>query len=149
MVRKKFRTWRMTAPADCTVRPGSRPDFTRPRRYAGWTVHSRTVRLSMGTHWVALLGLFGAGVAWAQDPREIVRRSIAEDQLDWTRMKDYTWQAQSLEKHFGSNGTVQSTKQEKWESLILDGQPLCVVETPSPQKINGFRRAIYLSHVNV
>src|SRR5215469_7808455 len=61
MVRKKFRTWRMTAPADCTVRPGSRPDFTRPRRYAGWTVHSRTVRLSMGTRWVALLGLFGAG----------------------------------------------------------------------------------------
>ena len=77
----------------------------------------------MGTRWVTLLGLFGAAVAWAQDPREIVRRSIAQDQLDWTRMKDYTWQAHSLEKHFDSRGNVQSTKQEKWETLILDGQP--------------------------
>src|SRR5215831_20918875 len=78
----------------------------------------------MGIRWVALLGLlFVAAAAWAQDPREIVRRSIAQDQLDWTRMKDYTWQAHSLEKHFDSHGNVQSTKQEKWESLILDGRP--------------------------
>jgi len=42
----------------------------------------------MGTRWVTL-ALFGAAVAWAQDPREIVRRSIAQDQLDWTRLKDY------------------------------------------------------------
>jgi hypothetical protein len=77
----------------------------------------------MGTCWVILLALFGAAVAWAQDPREIVRRSIAQDQLDWMRMKDYTWQAHSLERHFDSHGNVQSTKQEKWETLILDGQP--------------------------
>src|SRR5215471_2156002 len=75
----------------------------------------------MGTRWVTL-ALFGAAVAWAQDPREIVRRSIAQDQLDWTRMKDYIWQAHSLERHFDSRGNVQSTKQEKWETLILDGQ---------------------------
>jgi hypothetical protein len=77
----------------------------------------------MGAHWVIPLTLFGAAVAWAQDPREIVRRSIAQDQLDWARMKDYTWQAHSLERHFDSHGNVQSTKQEKWETLILDGQP--------------------------
>jgi len=38
-------------------------------------------------------------------------------------MKDYTWQAQSVERHFDSHGKVQSTKREKWETLILYGQP--------------------------
>src|SRR5215469_16625409 len=77
----------------------------------------------MGPRWTILLLLCGALPAVAQDPREIVRRSIAQDQLDWVRMKDYTWQAQSVEKHLDSHGKVQSTKQEKWETLILDGQP--------------------------
>jgi hypothetical protein len=77
----------------------------------------------MGSRRAALLAFLGAAVMWAQDPREIVRRSIAQDQLDWLRMKDYTWQARSLERHLDSHGKVQSTKEEKWESLILDGQP--------------------------
>jgi hypothetical protein len=70
-----------------------------------------------------ILPVFAAAAALAQDPREIVRRSIAQDQLDWMRMKDYTWQAQSVERHFDSHGKVQSTKREKWETLILYGQP--------------------------
>jgi hypothetical protein len=61
--------------------------------------------------------------AWAQDPRELVRRSIAQDQLDWVRMKDYTWQAHSVEKRLDSHGKVVSTKRESWETLMLDGQP--------------------------
>ena len=61
--------------------------------------------------------------AWAQDPKELVRRSIAQDQLDWMRMKDYTWQAHSVEKHLDSRGKVESTKREAWETLMLDGQP--------------------------
>jgi hypothetical protein len=61
--------------------------------------------------------------AWAQDPHELVRRSIAQDQLDWVRMKDYTWQAHSTEKHLDSHGKVVSTKRETWETLMLDGQP--------------------------
>jgi hypothetical protein len=72
--------------------------------------------------WVILAFVTGA-VAYAQDPRELVRRSIAQDQLDWVRMKDYTWQGHSVERHFDSNGKVGSTKQETWETLILDGQP--------------------------
>jgi len=71
----------------------------------------------------ALLAFWGAAAAWSQDPRELVRRSIAQDQTDWLRMKDYTWQAASQERHFDSRGKVASTKQEKWETLILDGQP--------------------------
>jgi len=70
-----------------------------------------------------ILPVFAAAAALAQDPREIVRRSIEQDQLDWTRMKDYTWQAQSVERHFDSHSKVQSTKREKWETLILYGQP--------------------------
>ncbi len=38
-------------------------------------------------------------------------------------MRDYTWQAHSVEKHLDSHGRVQSTKRETWETLILDGQP--------------------------
>ena len=39
------------------------------------------------------------------------------------RMQDYTWQGHSVERHFDSNGKVGSTKQETWETLILEGQP--------------------------
>jgi hypothetical protein len=71
-----------------------------------------------------LLAFSGAAaLAWSQDPRELVRRSIAQDQLDWLRMKDYIWQAASQERHFDSRGKVESTKQEKWETLMLDAQP--------------------------
>lgn len=70
-----------------------------------------------------LLVFIAAAAAWAQDPRELVRRAIAQDQLDWVRMKDYTWQAHSVERHFDSHGKVESTRREAWETLILDGQP--------------------------
>jgi hypothetical protein len=46
-----------------------------------------------------LLALIAFASSRAQDPHELVRRSIAQDQLDWVRMKDYTWQARSLENH--------------------------------------------------
>ncbi len=61
--------------------------------------------------------------AWAQDPYDLVRRSIALNQLDWMRMKDYTWLARSVKKHLDTRGKVQSTDREAWETLILDGQP--------------------------
>jgi len=77
----------------------------------------------MGPRCLIPLALLGAAVAWPQDAREIVRRSIAQDQLDWLRLKDYTWRAQSVEKHLDPHGKVQSVKREKWETLILDGEP--------------------------
>jgi hypothetical protein len=77
----------------------------------------------MRPHRKALLALIPLAAAWAQDPRELVRLSIAQDQLDWVRMKDYTWQASSVERHFDSRGKVESTRREAWEALILDGQP--------------------------
>ena len=77
----------------------------------------------MRPHRKTLLALIPVVAAWGQDPHELVRRSIAQNQLDWVRMKDYTWQANSVERHFDSHGKVESTKRENWETLILDGQP--------------------------
>ncbi len=77
----------------------------------------------MSPHPRILLLLIAAAAASAQDPRDLVRRSIAQDQLDWVRMKDYTWQVHSSEKHLDSHGKVESTKREVWETLMLDGQP--------------------------
>ncbi len=53
----------------------------------------------------------------------MVRRSIGQNQLDWVRMQDYTWQARSVERHFDAKGKVESTKRESWETLILNGEP--------------------------
>jgi hypothetical protein len=64
-----------------------------------------------------------AMAARAQDPYDLVRRSILQDQLDWVRMKDYTWMASGVEKRLDSHGQVQSTKREAWETLMLDGEP--------------------------
>ena len=71
----------------------------------------------------ALSLLVTIGAVWGQDPYDLVRRSIQQDQLDWLRMKDYTWQARSVEKKLDSHGQVQSTKREAWETVMLDGQP--------------------------
>ena len=97
--------------------------------FAGWTAPVRrkaliaTLSSNMRPDCHALLLLLTVAGAWAKDPHELVRRSIARDQLDWVRMKDYTWQAHSTEKHLDSHGKVVSTKRETWETLMLDGQP--------------------------
>ena len=69
-----------------------------------------------------LLALIAVAEGWTQDPRELVRRSIAQDQLDWVRMKDYTWQAHSVERHFDSNGKVKSTESKTYEIMVLAGE---------------------------
>jgi hypothetical protein len=37
-------------------------------------------------------------------------------------MRDYTWQAKYVERHFDSHGLVESTKGRRWETLIVGGQ---------------------------
>lgn len=59
----------------------------------------------------------------AQDAREIVRRSIELDQVNWLRMKDYTWVARDVERHLDGVGNVKSEDQEAWETLVLYGEP--------------------------
>lgn len=66
----------------------------------------------------------GSGLASAaEDAREIVRKSVELDQANWLRMKDYTWKARSVEKHFDGAGKVKSTEENAWETVILDGEP--------------------------
>jgi hypothetical protein len=67
-----------------------------------------------------------AAAAWGQaapDAREIVRRSIEIDQVNWRRMKDYTWTARDLERHLDSAGKMKSEQASEWETLILYGEP--------------------------
>jgi len=64
-----------------------------------------------------------AGPLFAQDAREIVRRSVELDQVNWLRMSDYTWVAHLHERHFDPRGKVSSERTEAWETFILDGQP--------------------------
>jgi len=70
-----------------------------------------------------ILGVFGGGLACAQDAREIVRKSILLDQANWLRMADYTWLVRSRERHFDARNRVTSSHEEGWETLILGGQP--------------------------
>src|SRR5258708_8304916 len=66
---------------------------------------------------------FAAATSFAQDPREIVRRSVELDQANWLRMKDYTWTAQETDRHLDSNAKVQSIESKRWETTILYGEP--------------------------
>jgi len=59
----------------------------------------------------------------AQDAREIVRKSVELDQVNWARMKDYTWMAREVERRLDSSGRVQSQSSRKWETVILAGEP--------------------------
>jgi hypothetical protein len=66
---------------------------------------------------------FGAGGLWAEDPREIVRKSVELDQANWQRMKDYTWIARETERNLDASGRVKSQKSESWETVVLYGEP--------------------------
>jgi hypothetical protein len=63
------------------------------------------------------------GAVSAQDPREIVRKSVELDQVNWLRMKDYTWIAHDTERNLDSSGAVKSEKKQTWETLVLYGEP--------------------------
>jgi hypothetical protein len=67
--------------------------------------------------------LAAAGSLHAQDPREIVRKSVELDQADWARMKDYTWIARETDRSLDSRGNVKSEKTDEWETVVLYGEP--------------------------
>ncbi len=67
--------------------------------------------------------LFFLTVLSAQDAREIIRKSVELDQSNWLQMKNYTWTATQTEKSLDSQGAVKSQKTEKWETVVLYGEP--------------------------
>ena len=72
---------------------------------------------------IALAAIVSSIPLHAQDAREIVRRSIELDQVNWARAKDYTWTARDVERHLDSGGRVKSVDSKGWETLILYGLP--------------------------
>src|SRR5579864_2945814 len=72
--------------------------------------------------WLLTAGMTVASMC-AQDAREIVRKSVELDQVNWLRMKDYTWIARETERSLDSSGAVKSEKKQAWETLILYGEP--------------------------
>jgi hypothetical protein len=67
--------------------------------------------------------IFACAVLSAQDPREIVRKSVELDQANWLRMKDYTWIARETERHLDTRDQVKSQDSRAWETVILSGEP--------------------------
>jgi hypothetical protein len=67
--------------------------------------------------------LAAAGGLLAQDPREIVRKSVELDQADWARMKDYTWIARQTDRSLDSKGRVKSETSDEWETVVFHGEP--------------------------
>jgi hypothetical protein len=57
---------------------------------------------------------------FAQDAREIVRKSVEHDQTNWRRARDYTWTVHRVER---TGEKKKSEKRESWETVILYGQP--------------------------
>lgn len=71
---------------------------------------------------ILLSAALGALVLSAQDAREIVRKSVELDQINWHRMQNYTWVAHNTERHLDSKGNTKSIESEAWETLILYGE---------------------------
>jgi hypothetical protein len=72
---------------------------------------------------IIAIAVWCAFPALAQDAREIVRKSVELDQVNWLRMADYTWIARERERHFDSRHRVTSSHEKGWETLVLDGAP--------------------------
>ncbi len=59
----------------------------------------------------------------AEDAREIIRKSVELDQVNWLRMKDYTWIARETDRSLDGKGRVKSEESKAWETVILYGEP--------------------------
>lgn len=71
------------------------------------------------------LGIFLAatGMLLGQDAGAIVRKSVELDQVNWQRMKDYTWIARETERGLDARGQVKSEKTDEWETVVVYGEP--------------------------
>ena len=70
-----------------------------------------------------LLAVFATCSLWAQDPLEIVRRSLDRDLSNFERLKDYTYQQREENREYDAHGKVKKTESETSDVLILAGRP--------------------------
>ena len=71
----------------------------------------------------SFLILVTAAMAFAQDPREIVRRSIEKDETNRSLRRQYTYVQKSSETQFEKDGRVKSSTTTVREVLNLYGHP--------------------------
>src|SRR5580658_4182865 len=69
--------------------------------------------------WMAFL-LFSFA-AQAQDAKEIVRKSMQRDVLNFERLKDYTYIEHDEERSFDKHAKLVKTERQTYEVLILGG----------------------------
>jgi len=88
--------------------------------------------------WCAILIFLGSAFAQAQDPVEIIRRSVDRDFNNFERLKNYTYQEREENREFDGDGKVRKTEVETREILILGGRPYGRViardDKPLPEK---------------
>jgi hypothetical protein len=67
--------------------------------------------------------LLTASALCGQDAREIVRKSFDLDEANSMAMRNYTWTAKEIERHFDPKGAVTSEESKRWETVMLYGEP--------------------------
>jgi hypothetical protein len=60
---------------------------------------------------------------WAQDPVDIVRKSVERDAHNFERRKDYTFVSREEQGELDRNGNAKKTESETNEEMILAGRP--------------------------
>jgi len=70
----------------------------------------------------ALLLLSSTVWAQAPDAKEIIRKSIDHDLINYDRLKNYTYTERDVERSFDKQGKVTKTEIETYEILILGGR---------------------------
>lgn len=69
--------------------------------------------------------LLAIGLARAQSPpdaRDIIRRSVERDLLNFERLKNYTYQERDEERNYDTKGHLKKTEIETYDILILGGR---------------------------
>jgi len=70
-----------------------------------------------------LAAVFAIWPIWAQDPLDIVRRSLERDTENFERLKDYTYQQREEDRQLDPHGNLKKTESETSEILIMAGRP--------------------------
>jgi hypothetical protein len=71
----------------------------------------------------ALASLFIRATLHAQDPREIVSRSVERDWTDYASMKNYTYRERTESRRYSMDGKLSSKRVETHEILVLHDRP--------------------------
>src|SRR3954447_26884124 len=72
-------------------------------------------------HRLILPILITAAGIYAQDPQEIVRRSVAANNADWKAIPEFAHHETDTEVKLNSDGSIRSTTTKTYDVLMIDG----------------------------